>query len=64
MQDLNLRLLIFLREKGQMTQLYKEAPDGYHYIFVKCVRDRRTGKIRYASAYGKKAFKILVKTKI
>lgn len=47
-----------------MTQLYKEAPEGYQYMFVKYVHDHKTGKIRYASAYGKKAFRILVKIKI
>lgn len=32
-----------------------------HYIFRKYVRNHKTGEIIYASAYGKKAFKIWVK---
>lgn len=39
------------------------APEGYYYIFVKYVRDPRTGKIRYASAYGKNAFRLKIKKK-
>lgn len=42
----------------------KHVPKGYHYIFVKYVRNPKTGKIYFASAYGKKAFRILVKNKI
>lgn len=32
-----------------------------HYIFRKYIRNPKTGKIIYASSYGKKAFKIWVK---
>ena len=38
----------------------KKKEQGY-YIFRKYRRDPKTGKIIYASAYGKKAFKIWVK---
>jgi hypothetical protein len=38
----------------------KEKEQG-HYIFRKYIRNPKTGEIIYASAYGKKAFKIWVK---
>jgi hypothetical protein len=39
----------------------KKAARKGHYIFRKYRRNPKTGKIVYASAYGKKAFKIWVK---
>lgn len=38
-----------------------DAPAGMHYIYVRCYRNKRTGKMMYASAYGLKAFRFLVK---
>lgn len=40
---------------------YAPAPEGYHYIFVTYVKDTKTGEVRYAKNYGKRAFRILVK---
>lgn len=40
---------------------YKPSPQGCHYKFVKYVRDPRTGIIRFAKDYGKKAFRLIVK---
>jgi hypothetical protein len=39
----------------------RPAPAGFEWIFTTRVRDPRTGKIRYAWSYGKKAFRILVR---
>lgn len=35
-------------------------PEGYHYIFVACITLKNGRKI-FASSYGKRAFRILVK---
>ncbi len=35
-------------------------PAGKHYIFVRYYRNKNTGKMMYASAYGLKAFRFLV----
>ena len=43
-----------------MTKKEKSKEKG-HYIFRKNVRNPKTGKLIYASNYGKKAFKIWIK---
>ncbi len=39
---------------------YPAAPPGYQYVFVASVKDPKTGVVRYARNYGKRAFRILV----
>lgn len=53
-------LVLFLCPKGGETMKNKKKEKG-HYIFRKYIRNPKTGKIIYASDYGKKAFKIWVK---
>jgi hypothetical protein len=43
-----------------MPKVYPEPPEGYMYIFVKYVTLKDGRKI-FASQYGKRAFRILVK---
>ena len=43
-----------------MPKVYPEPPEGYTYIFVKYVTLKDGTRI-YASQYGKRAFRILVK---
>lgn len=38
----------------------ENPPVGKHYIFVRCYRNKKTGQMMYASAYGLKAFRFLV----
>lgn len=40
---------------------YQPAPIGYHYVFVKYVKNPKTGVIRFAKDYGKKAFRLIIK---
>ena len=55
-----LNLVLFLYPKGGDKVSKKEKEKG-HCIFRKYIRNPKTDKIIYASAYGKKAFKIWVK---
>lgn len=43
-----------------MDKKYPPAPEGYEYRFVAKVTDPKTGAVRYAKQYGKRAFCILV----
>jgi hypothetical protein len=43
-----------------MGKVYPEPPDGFTYVFVSYVT-RKNGTRVYASAYGLRAFRILVK---
>ena len=39
----------------------KENSKDYEVVYVKCFRHWRTGKMVYASQYGKKAFRMLIR---
>lgn len=55
-----MNLVLFLYPKGG-DDMNKKGKEQGHYIFRKYIRNPKTGEIIYASAYGKKAFKIWVK---
>ena len=50
---------IGFQKKGDNNM--EKKPENGHYIFVKYYRNVKTGKIMYASAYGKKAFKLWIR---
>lgn len=43
-----------------MPDVYSEPPDGYEYVFTAYIT-RKDGTRIYASQFGKRAFRILVK---
>lgn len=50
----------FLLKGGRSMNHVETPPAGKHYIFVRYYRNKNTGKMMYASAYGLKAFRFLV----
>lgn len=50
----------FLLKGGRSMHHVENPPAGKHYIFVRCYRNKKTGQMMYASAYGLKAFRFLV----
>lgn len=52
-------MLFLCPEGGEIVE--KAKKEKGHYIFRKSRRNPKTGKIEYASTYGKKAFKMWIK---
>lgn len=50
----------FLLKGGRSMNHVETPPAGKHYIFVRYYRNKNTGKMMYASAYGLRAFRFLV----